>query len=170
MKTSGLLIALTALATSAAAAKPAARPAAIPPALSRFLTMEPPRKGWRVDWTDMKPPFLTGDFLGSGHRDFAVPVIEEKGRKSDVLFYLADGKTRRLAHDLGGAVWPGPLWRIVPKSTRVRNHAEINGLTGAAARHGPGLVGDGIVFEKPESSSALVYWSKGRFHITWTSD
>ena len=169
MPTSGL--ACPARGCWPAYAKPPPKPApkGFPSELQQRLRAEPPRAGWRID-SSVRPAFLAGDFDGSGKTAYAVPLLEAKSHKDDVLFYLADGKTRRLAHDLGGAVWPGPLWRIVPRTTKIGNHAEINGLTGDHARQGPKLVGDGIEFEKPESSAALVYWSKGRFHIYWTSD
>ena len=47
---------------------------------------------------------------------------------------------------------------------------DINGEMDADAEPHPTLIGAGIEFARPQSSSALVYWGTGRFHIYWLSD
>lgn len=163
MRTLFLSFLLAPLLVSTAGA-PLAAPQGIsfPPALQQRLKAEPPRRGFHVV-RSVRPPFLAGDFDGRGRTEYAVQ-IEGKDRTSDVLFYLADGKTRRLTRDIGHN-WPGPEWKLFRKGSRVPVRGDVN-----ENPHPGALAGDAIVLARPESSSALVYWRNGGFHIYWLSD
>lgn len=114
------------------------------------------------------PPYLNGDFDGDGRPDYAISVINKTTKKHGIAII----RSSMAAVDVLGAggtklrVGSGPdaylledfdwmdEWHVQSKATASK---ELGRKVAALMR------GDGIVVEKSESASGLVYWDGKRW-------
>jgi hypothetical protein len=142
-----------------------ARRADIPQELKTLLSATHLSDSWQVDYT-AKPLYLLGDFDGDGKRDYAVFLRRSAAARPTIaILFSTQGAHLASSEKEIGDIYPGPDWQIHPRSKSVRSRPDLNDEHGA-----PHLHGDAILLEKPESSSALLYWDKGHLRLYWFSD
>ncbi len=118
----------------------------------------------------VNPFYLRGDFDGDGEPDYAVLVTNKKSKKSAVAFTLTskttvdviggEGVKLRVGskddgYDLQDFDWMD-AWQV-----HRRVQLPANELNTAATIHQ--MLGEGVMVEKTEAASALIYWDGKSF-------
>jgi hypothetical protein len=105
----------------------------------------------------VRPCHLSGDFDGDGKEDIAVVVRQAATAKRGIAIWQSHSHTWQVV-GAGHAVGEGgddfswmDAWSVYPKGKRVEE--------GVEAGPPPRLRGDGLLVEKTEAASAIIYWS-----------
>jgi hypothetical protein len=132
----------------------------------------------KYDLSDRVNPFyLRGDFDGDGKPDYAVLIANKKSKKSAIAICLssrngvavlgADGTkvragTSREGYDLADFDWMD-AWQVHARIKLAQNELNVAGTISQ-------MTGEGLLVEKTEAASALVYWDGRRFRWYQLSD
>ena len=125
----------------------------------------------------INPFYLRGDFDGDGKPDYAVLVINKRLKKSALAICLSTHNaidllgvggtklrvgTNEDGYDLADFDWMD-AWQVEPRLKLVPN--ELN--SAATIAH---MAGEGLIVEKTEAASALIYWDGKKFRWYQLSD
>jgi hypothetical protein len=125
----------------------------------------------------INPFYLRGDFDGDGQPDYAVLVTNKNSKKSEIAICLSTRKvidvlgvdgtklrvgTKEDGYDLADFDWMD-AWQVQPRLKLTPN--ELNSDTTIAQ-----MAGEGLMVEKTEAASALVYWDGKEFRWYQMSD
>jgi hypothetical protein len=132
----------------------------------------------KYDLSDRVNPFyLRGDFDGDGKPDYAVLIANKKSKKSAIAVCLssrntvevlgADGTklrvgTKQDSYDLADFDWMD-AWQVHSRTKLAAS--ELNSAETIFR-----MAGEGLLVEKTESASALVYWDGAKFRWYQLSD
>lgn len=139
---------------------------AIPEGLLKLFGRARLNNSYVLAFEAVNPFYLNADFDGDGKRDYAVNVRSRNENRAgmwEIVILRGNGEVNWLKQDVRRPGYPGPAWQVLYKDEKgkIRDNGESPV---------PRLIGDGFVIEKPESSSALVYWDGKRFNLYWQSD
>jgi hypothetical protein len=105
--------------------------------------------------------WLEGDFDGDHRIDYACYISGENASYPEMVVLFGDGKVRWPRRE---AKFPADNWSLIPKSGRIANsHWEKD-------KEAPKLLGDALLMSKPESSTAVLFWTGKRFESYYLSD
>ena len=125
----------------------------------------------------VNPFYLRGDFDGDGKPDYAVLIVNKSSRKTALAISLstlnaiqllgANGKKLRVgsqadSYDLSDFDWMD-AWQVYDHTELTPNELNDKSTLGRMA-------GEGLLVEKTEAASSLIYWDGTKFRWYQLSD